>query len=351
MPWPARVIPVSSTTNPLQSGLMLAPGNYALIYGLDLVGGYDSVIPQRTVTVARFLQGEPMHALQSQQSDAFWLLPLDTKIPYGDLERFGISAMATLPKFTVTADWGGAARKSLPQTTLYTGQDGNLIRLNGASVGPRVVTHVVSVKTPLKALQTFVAPNFPWRQSVVLERRALRNVPEKLRSALSSSAQPRLQAKVDDVVGGINTATMTVHSNRAGLLVVPENWDPGWSATINGSSVPDMQGNYVQQVIPVPAGTSHVILRYRPPGFEAGGLISIATIALVLVVIGLEIVRRRRFLFNDRQDNLEEELIGEQLRAQSEATALQLKKDSDYQSIPASRTAPHDLHGEPQGYL
>jgi hypothetical protein len=325
-PWPARILPVSSISDPLQGGLMLSPGNYGLIYGLDLVGGYDSVIPQRTVAVARFLEGVPTRSLQSQQSDAFWLFPLDTKVPYADLARFGISAMATLPKFTVAADWGGAKRKGLPQSTLYAGQDGNLIGIDAGSVGPRVVTRTVWAKTAISALQTFVAPDFNWRQSVVLESRQRDQVPKSDRTDVTSSASPTLHQRVSDVVAGINTITMTVHTNRAGLLVVPENWEPGWAADVNGSVVPDMQGNYVQQVIPVGAGTSRVVLRYRPPGFELGALVSVITITVVVAVIGVELRRRRRPLVNDRHHDLEQELVGEQLGSDAKAPAFQAEE-------------------------
>ncbi|MHB1711888.1 MAG: hypothetical protein ACYCV7_10865, partial [Acidimicrobiales bacterium] len=247
MPWPARVIPVSSTGNPLGSGLLLNPGNYDLLYNLDLVAGYDSVIPRRTVTISKFIEGQPLQSLTSNQSQAFWLLPTDGSIRYGELERFGISAMATLPKFTVPANWGGTARMRLPQTTLYSGSDGNLINISGASVGPRVVTRAMVVDSASAAFRTFTAPSFPWQHQVVLEKSQLDKLPTPARFALAArtSGKP-VSATVSSVTPGINSLSMTVRSTAPGLLVIPENWDPGWSAAVNGRAVPLLRGNYVQ---------------------------------------------------------------------------------------------------------
>ena len=122
--WPARVVPISSTSAQLQSGLLLNPGNYDLLYNLDLVSGYDSVIPERTVAVAKYIEGQPLQSLTSDQSQAFWLLPNEASIRYGELARFGISGLATLPKFTMQSDWGARPERtsgSPPSTPAVTG--------------------------------------------------------------------------------------------------------------------------------------------------------------------------------------------------------------------------------------
>jgi hypothetical protein len=292
--WPARVVPVSSTSAQLQSGLLLNPGNYDLLYNLDLVSGYDSVIPQRTVVVAKYIEGQPLQTLTSDQSQAFWLLPNEASIRYGELARFGISALATLPKFTMQADWGGAARENLGQSTLYTGSDGNLIGLNGQSVGPRVVTKVDFVKSPTSAFQTFVAPNFPWQQEVVLESSQLTSLSTSQKEAIVEMAVGKpVTATTSNIQPGINSLSMTVHSSGPGLLVIPENWDKGWSAEVNGQAVPVLQGNYVQQVLLVPGGTSDVVLRFRPPNFDLGAAVTIVSL-VVIGVVSLEGYRRRR---------------------------------------------------------
>jgi hypothetical protein len=292
--WPARVVPVSSTSAQLQSGLLLNPGNYDLLYNLDLVSGYDSVIPERTVAVAKFIEGEPLQSLTSDQSSAFWIRPNEASIRYGELARFGISAVATLPKFTLQADWGGAAREDLSQSTLYAGSDGNLIGLNGPSVGPRVVTKVAFVNSAASAFQTFLAPSFPWQQEVVLESSQLNKLTTSQKASIvEMEAGKAVTATTASIQPGINSLSMTVHSSGPGLLVIPENWDKGWSAKVNGQAAPVLQGNYVQQVLLVPAGTSDVVLRFRPPNFDLGAAVTIVSL-VVIGVVSVEGYRRRR---------------------------------------------------------
>jgi hypothetical protein len=246
------------------------------------------------VAVAKYIEGQPLQSLTSDQSQAFWLLPDEASIRYGELARFGISALATLPKFTMQSDWGGAAREDLGQSTLYAGSDGNLIGLNGPSVGPRVVTKVDFVSDASSAFQTFVAPNFPWEQEVVLENSQLQSLSTSQRASIVEMAVGKpVTATISDIQPGINSLSMTVHSSGPGLLVIPENWDKGWSAEVNGQAAPVLQGNYVQQVVPVPAGTSDVVLRFRPPNFDLGAAVTIVTL-VVIGVVGVEGYRRRR---------------------------------------------------------
>ncbi|MGH9097529.1 MAG: YfhO family protein, partial [Acidimicrobiales bacterium] len=292
--WPARVVPVSSTSAQLESGLLLNPGNYDLLYNLDLVSGYDSVIPERTVAVAKYIEGQPLQSLTSDQSQAFWLLPNEASIRYGELARFGISALATLPKFTMQADWGGGAREDLGQSTLYAGDDGNLIGLNGPSVGPRVVSKVAYVNSATSAFNAFVAPNFPWEQEVVLESSQVQRLSTSQKDSIVEMAVGKpVTATTSNIQPGINSLSMTVHSSGPGLLVIPANWDQGWSAEVNGQSVPLLQGNYVQQVLLVPAGTSDVVLRFRPPSFDLGSAVTIVSL-VVIGVVSVEGYRRRR---------------------------------------------------------
>lgn len=107
-PWPSRILPVSSEA-PFGGGLMLAPGNFGLLYDVDLVDGYDSVVPQRIAAVDRFLEGTPPSQVSSLQFEAFSTFPLDSEVRYDELQRFGISALATVPADTAVGDWGDLA--------------------------------------------------------------------------------------------------------------------------------------------------------------------------------------------------------------------------------------------------
>lgn len=65
-------------------------------------------------------------------------------------------------------------------------------------------------------------------------------------------------------------------SDAPGTLVVAEAWDPGWRAAVDGARVEVATADGVLLGVPVPAGSGHVALRYRPQGLGWGTALSLA---------------------------------------------------------------------------
>ncbi|MGC8782331.1 MAG: glycosyltransferase family 39 protein, partial [Anaerolineae bacterium] len=89
-----------------------------------------------------------------------------------------------------------------------------------------------------------------------------------------------------------------VQSGSGGLLIVSENWLPGWRATIRrpdeatAAAVPVVRADLTLLAAPVPPGESTVELIYRPASVQIGLLIGAAT----LLALGLTLIwRRARF--------------------------------------------------------
>ena len=76
--------------------------------------------------------------------------------------------------------------------------------------------------------------------------------------------------------------------------MVPDSWDAGWQATVNGRSAPVLRANYDQQAVAVPPGDVRVTLRYRPPGLRLGGLLSLLGVLAVAVLLVAPWGRSRR---------------------------------------------------------
>jgi len=77
---------------------------------------------------------------------------------------------------------------------------------------------------------------------------------------------------------------LTVQASHDGLLLVRQSWVPGWSATVGGVRAPVLPAAGIFFVVPVPAGTHEVHLRYRTPGLALGtGIAALWTAAVVLV--------------------------------------------------------------------
>ena len=61
-----------------------------------------------------------------------------------------------------------------------------------------------------------------------------------------------------------------VAATSSALLVVPNNYYPGWSVTVNGKIAPIYRTNWFGMGVPVTAGNSLVRLHFATPGAKAG---------------------------------------------------------------------------------
>ena len=88
--------------------------------------------------------------------------------------------------------------------------------------------------------------------------------------------------------------SIEVETERGGLLVVSEVWHPGWRAEIVGrdAEVPVHRTNVSLMSLEVPAGRSLVSLEFRPPGWGAGMATSVATLALVALLVSRRVGSR-----------------------------------------------------------
>ncbi len=90
------------------------------------------------------------------------------------------------------------------------------------------------------------------------------------------------------------SGTVDVTNERDTLLfTVP--YDTGWSATVNGKTVPVQRGLDLFCAVPLSAGRNYVKLTYTPPGFTLGTAISLSAFAgLALLWLVRRIAEKRK---------------------------------------------------------
>jgi hypothetical protein len=71
---------------------------------------------------------------------------------------------------------------------------------------------------------------------------------------------------------------------RPGIVVLADLYYPGWTLTLDGKPAPILRANRLMRGAAVAAGTHRLVYTYDPPSFRLGGLISLASIALGLVL-------------------------------------------------------------------
>jgi hypothetical protein len=80
-----------------------------------------------------------------------------------------------------------------------------------------------------------------------------------------------------------------VDMQTPGLLVLADQWYPGWKAYHNGVELPIVPANYALRGVRVPAGKGEVIFRYQPASF-ALGVKTFAYTAIALAVWAAAVV-------------------------------------------------------------
>jgi len=79
---------------------------------------------------------------------------------------------------------------------------------------------------------------------------------------------------------------ISVRLNKAAVLVLTDNYSKGWKVTnlkpLSSASYAVLPANGFQRAIPLPAGTHHFLLEYRPLGFLFGCWVSLISWALFL---------------------------------------------------------------------
>jgi hypothetical protein len=69
----------------------------------------------------------------------------------------------------------------------------------------------------------------------------------------------------------------------AGVLVLSDNWYPGWHASLDGRPVDVLRADAAIRAVAVPAGPHRVELIYRPDGLRWTAALSLATLTAVLL--------------------------------------------------------------------
>ena len=86
-------------------------------------------------------------------------------------------------------------------------------------------------------------------------------------------------------------AIYSVETSSRGLLVVSENFYPGWKARVNGDEAPILRANYAMRAVGVPPGSSIVEFSFEPISWEIGKWVSVLTCLGCIVTV---FVHRRR---------------------------------------------------------
>ncbi len=125
-----------------------------------------------------------------------------------------------------------------------------------------------------KILNKIYDENFDFNKSVILE------IDPKIKVG------ERNLGKVQITEYSTSKILLNANSNVNSILVISDNYYPGWTAKINGNDVEIIRANYTFRAIAIPAGKNNIEIIYSPLSFKVGALISFTSIfAAILILI------------------------------------------------------------------
>jgi hypothetical protein len=167
--------------------------------------------------------------------------------------------------------WIGGRPPTAAGPLVYADSDGWKVWQRPTAL-PRawVAHHVLVARSEEEAVRLTLDPATDLRTSVVLER------------AIPTGSCTETASVV---YTAIDEQRLRVDATPAcdGVLVLSDNWYPGWHTTLDGKPVAVLRADAAIRGVRVPAGPHRIEMRYRPSGTPWAAALSLATLAVVLL--------------------------------------------------------------------
>lgn len=168
----------------------------------------------------------------------------------------------------------------LPYKTVHRDSDVEIYQ--NKNVYPRafMVYDIVNASSFDQALDLLSNPDIDLRQTAIIEK-----FPDNVSAFVEKNEQ-----KLSLASASVNQITsdgleVEVETGSAGLLVVSEQYYPGWRAYIDGSETPIYAVDGILRGVYLNKGKHVVIFKYRPLSFSIGLVISIASLLMTVACL------------------------------------------------------------------
>jgi hypothetical protein len=260
------VVPAGLETNrraTAQIEQIIAPPNTLLAYQIPSVAGKNQQFPKWYREFASLIEPQPnlSHVVFDRSSSPFF-------------DLLGVRYVVTYESAPAPDD-----------CTLIASAEGISVYENHEAL-PRAffAGRVIEAGGSEDSINRMRDETFDPRADVVVEGTGLDN----LRSQASDAASARI---VEDRRNSVVVETVNVGE---GLLVLGDNYYPGWRAYIDGVPAEILRANHTMRAVRVPAGRHVVSFQFSPATFRASAYASVASAALLAGAFGLSALRRRR---------------------------------------------------------
>jgi len=129
----------------------------------------------------------------------------------------------------------------------------------------------------MEQIDALKRPSFDPMRSVVLD-----SLPEEL-AGVPPGAE--FTGSVEILDSNINGYHFRVQTSTPSILVVSQNFYPGWKATVSGRSASVFPADHALTGIAVPAGNHEIRFEFQPSSFKLGALLSLISATLLGVLL------------------------------------------------------------------
>ena len=88
-----------------------------------------------------------------------------------------------------------------------------------------------------------------------------------------------------------NEVHINASSDKVALLVLTDNYYPGWNVYVNGKKGEILRTDYTFRGVIIPIGKSSVVFKYEPKSFQIG---LVCALASLIGIISLSIISLKR---------------------------------------------------------
>jgi hypothetical protein len=131
------------------------------------------------------------------------------------------------------------------------------------------------IQGDMEQIDALKRPTFDPMRSVVLD-----SLPEELAGIASGT---EFTGSVETLVSNVNGYRFRVQASTPAILVVSQNFFPGWKATVSGRSAPVFPADHALTGIAVPAGNHEIRFEFQPSSFRLGALFSLISLTILAV--------------------------------------------------------------------
>lgn len=245
-------------------------GDGLMVHRIRLSTGYHG---NEIGRYQRLISGQQLADRANEANPAFWRL--------GNVRYLYVNTPIEQPGLTKLL---GPVKNSAG-STVY------LYRLPGDNPPAWVAPAIVKAGEDA-TLGTILDPRFDPLRVAIVDSNA--NVPTRELTALPERLQSTPTITRYDP--GHIAAQLSAPAPAGSAFVVSENYYPGWTATVDGKTIPTVRTDFNLIGVPLPAGATRISLDFADPAYQTGKVVTMLAVllAVALVVAGVFAERRRR---------------------------------------------------------